>query len=337
MLTLDRTDNEKPRLEGITSIIDKLQPLDIENFKNIVSYVDSVKIPQSCFLLYSPTELERRIKFYHEHNISVAIDSKITDYALTNNTLNEYLREILSFGFNIIEVEVNMNNNFDDNQKITEISNSFGIELQWKFNKKNSGNNIYHNNIFDKIRELLKISKTKMILEIDQKVDLNILNKSTDWRFISSLISTYSQSNFIFETDIESLQINLISKFGERVNLGLIDPFQVGLIEWSRRKDYSKLEKSFDKQSTFNLRNISGGPSVKFIYFILKSLHLIDQTELMHISELPRKTVQASISELKRQGVIFEILDPKDARKKYTNLVLLQYKFNIFNIVIFNN
>lgn len=320
MLTLDRTDNEKPRLEGITSIIDKLQPLDIENFKNIVSYVDSVKIPQSCFLLYSPTELERRIKFYHEHNISVAIDSKITDYALTNNTLNEYLREILSFGFNIIEVEVNMNNNFDDNQKITEISNSFGIELQWKFNKKNSGNNIYHNNIFEKIRELLKISKTKMILEIDQKVDLNILNKSTDWRFISSLISTYSQSNFIFETDIESLQINLISKFGERVNLGLIDPFQVGLIEWSRRKDYSKLEKSFDKQSTFNVRNISGGPSVKFIYFILKSLHPIDQTELMRISELPRRTVQTSISELKRQGVIFEILDPKDARKKIYEL-----------------
>ncbi|HEX6647030.1 MAG TPA: phosphosulfolactate synthase [Nitrososphaeraceae archaeon] len=320
MLTLDRTDNEKPRLEGITSIIDKLQPLDIENFKNIVSYVDSVKIPQSCFLLYSPTELERRIKFYHEHNISVAIDSKITDYALTNNTLNEYLREILSFGFNIIEVEVNMNNNFDDNQKITEISNSFGIELQWKFNKKNSGNNIYHNNIFEKIRELLKISKTKMILGIDQKVDLNILNRGTDWRFISSLISTYSQSNFIFETDIESLQINLISKFGERVNLGLIDPFQVGLIEWSRRKDYSKLEKSFDKQSTFNMRNISGGPSVKFIYFILKSLHPIDQTELMRISELPRRTVQASISELKRQGVIFEILDPKDARKKIYEL-----------------
>jgi phosphosulfolactate synthase (CoM biosynthesis protein A) len=238
MLTLDRTDNEKPRLDGITSIIDKLQPLNIENFKNIVSYVDSVKIPQSCFLLYSPSELERRIKFYHEHNISVAIDSKITDYALTNNTLNEYLRELLSFGFNIIEVEVNMNNNIDENQKMIDISNSFNIELQWKFNKKNSGNNIYNENIFEKIQELLKISKTKIILEIDQKVDLNIFNKNTNWRFISSLISTYSQSNFIFETDIESLQINLIAKFGERVNLGLIDPFQVGLIEWARRKDW---------------------------------------------------------------------------------------------------
>jgi phosphosulfolactate synthase (CoM biosynthesis protein A) len=50
-------------------------------------------------------------------------------------------------------------------------------------------------------------------------------------------MSTYSQSNFIFETDIESLQINLIAKFGERVNLGLIDPFQIGLIEWARRKE----------------------------------------------------------------------------------------------------
>ena len=44
----------------------------------------------------------------------------------------------------------------------------------------------------------------------------------------------------------------------------------------------------------------------------------------MRISELPRRSVQASISELKRQGVIFEILDPNYARKKYTNLVLSQ-------------
>lgn len=320
MLTLDRSDNEKPRLEGITSIIDKLQPLNIENFKNIVSYVDSVKIPQSCFLLYSPTELERRIKFYHEHNISVAIDSKITDYALANNNFNEYIRELLSFGFNILEVEINVNNNFYDNQKISDIANSFDLELQWKFNQKKLGNDIYNENIFEKIKELLQVNKTKIILELDQKVNINIFNKNTDWRFISSLISTYSQSNFIFETDIESLQINLISKFGERVNLGLIDPFHVGLIEWARRKVYSKLDESFDKQSTSNFRNISGGPSVKFIYFIIKSIHPIDQTELMRISELPRRTIQASISELKRQGVIFEILDPNDARKKIYEL-----------------
>ncbi|HEX2406461.1 MAG TPA: phosphosulfolactate synthase, partial [Nitrososphaeraceae archaeon] len=165
------------------------------------------------------------------------------------------------------------------------------------------------------------ISKTKIILDIDRQFDLDIFTKSTNWKFISSLISTYSQENFIFETPIDSLQIHLIAKLGERVNLGLIDPFQVGLIEWTRRKYYSKLEMALDKQQNIpNFKNIAGGPSVKFIYFIIKSIHPIDQTELMRVSELPRRTIQASISELKRQGVIIENLDSKDSRKKIYNL-----------------
>ena len=109
----------------------------------------------------------------------------------------------MSFGFYIIEVEINVNNNFYDNQKISDIVNSFDLELQWKFNQKKLSNNIDNENIFHKIKELLQVSKTKIILELDQKVNINIFNKNTDWRFISSLISTYSQSNFIFETDIE--------------------------------------------------------------------------------------------------------------------------------------
>jgi hypothetical protein len=76
----------------------------------------------------------------------------------------------LSIGINIIEVEVNTNNSFEDNQKIAGISNSFDLEVQWKFNKKNSGNNIYNENIIEKFRELFKLSKTKIILEIDQNL-----------------------------------------------------------------------------------------------------------------------------------------------------------------------
>lgn len=321
ILTLNRSDIEKPRNEGITAIIDKIQPLDIENFKNIVSFVDYVKIPQSCLLLYSPSELERRIKFYHDHNILVSIDSKSTQYALSNNSLEEYLCELLSFKFNILEIEVNLDNSIEENSKIAEIVKPFNFELQWKFNKKSLGNNIYNDKILEMIGELLKTTKTKIILDIDKHFDLDIFTKSNNWKFISSLLSTYSQKNFIFETAIESLQIHLISKLGERVNLGLIDPFQVGLIEWTRRKHYSKLELAFGNQQDFpRFKHITGGPSVKFIFFIIKSIHPIDQTELMHISELPRRTIQASLSELKRQGVIIEIVDPKDSRKKIYDL-----------------
>ena len=322
ILTLNRSDNEKPRNEGITAIVDKIQPLDIENFKNIVNFVDYVKIPQSCLLLYSPSELERRIKFYHEHNILVSIDSKSTEHALSNNSLDEYLCELLSFGFNILEIEINLDNNIEENKKISDFIKPFNFELQWKFTKKSLGNNIYNDKILERIGELLKISKTKIILDIDRQFDLDIFTKSNNWKFISSLLSTYSQKNFIFETPIDSLQIHLIAKLGERVNLGLIDPFQVGLIEWTRRKYFSKLEMAFGKQQNIpTFKNITGGPSVKFVYFIIKSIHPIDQTELMRISELPRRTIQASISELKRQGVIIENLDSKDSRKKIYDLI----------------
>jgi phosphosulfolactate synthase len=321
ILTLNRSDNEKPRNEGITAIVDKIQPLDIENFKNIVNFVDYVKIPQSCLLLYSPSELERRIKFYHEHNILVSIDSKSTEYALSNNSLDEYLCELLSFGFNILEIEVNLDNNIEENKKIAHFIKPFNLELQWKFTKKSLGNNIYNDKVLERIGELLKISKTKIILDIDRQFDLDIFTKSNNWKFISSLLSTYSQKNFIFESPIDSLQIHLIAKLGERVNLGLIDPFQVGLIEWTRRKYFSKLEMAFGKQQNIpTFKNITGGPSVKFVYFIIKSIHPIDQTELMRISELPRRTIQASISELKRQGVIIENLDSQDSRKKIYDL-----------------
>lgn len=321
ILTLNRSNNEKPRNEGITAIIDKIQPLDIENFKNIVSFVDYVKIPQSCLLLYSPSELERRIKFYHEHNILVSIDSKSTEYAISNDSLDEYLCELLSFKFDILEIEVKVDNNIEENKKIADIVKPFNFELQWKFNKKSLGNNIYNDKILERVGELLKISKTKIILDIDRQFDLDIFTKSTNWKFISSLLTTYYQKNFIFETPIDSLQVHLIAKLGERVNLGLIDPFQVGLIEWTRRKYYSKLEMALGKQQNIpTFKNITGGPSVKFIYFIIKSIHPIDQTELMRVSELPRRTIQASISELKRQGVINENLDPKDSRKKIYDL-----------------
>lgn len=203
ILTLNRSDNEKPRNEGITAIIDKIQSLDIENFKNIVNFVDYVKIPQSCLLLYSSSELEIQIKFYHEHNISVSLDSKSTEYALSNNSLDEYLWIIIT-RISYLEIEVNLDNNIEENKKITDFIRPFNFELQWKFTKKSLGNNIYNDKILERIGELLKFSKTKIFLDIDRQFDLDIFTKSNNWKFISSLLSTYSQKNFIFETPIDS-------------------------------------------------------------------------------------------------------------------------------------
>lgn len=60
-----------------------------------------------------------------------------------------------------------------------------------------------------------------------------------------------------------------------------------------------------------------GGPAPKFIYYLIKaSKNPVEQGELMSMSHLPRRTVQAAIDDLKRQGLIIERNSLEDARKK---------------------
>ena len=43
-LNKNRVDSKKPRKEGLTCIVDRLQALDKENFEALSAYVDVVKI-----------------------------------------------------------------------------------------------------------------------------------------------------------------------------------------------------------------------------------------------------------------------------------------------------
>ena len=69
-------------------------------------------------------------------------------------------------------------------------------------------------------------------------------------------------------------------------------------------------------------RKPTGGPATKFVYFLIKSHHPIDQSELIRFSDLPRRTIQGVIEDLKRQGLIIESAGTDDARKKFYDLVL---------------
>ena len=55
--------------------------------------------------------------------------------------------------------------------------------------------------------------------------------------------------------------------------------------------------------------------------FLIKSHHPIDQSELIRFSDLPRRTIQGVIEDLKRQGLIIESAGTDDARKKFYDLV----------------
>jgi phosphosulfolactate synthase len=69
----ERVENVRPRKEGLTFIIDKLQGLNKENFEIISPFIDVVKIYGALPLLIPDTILAKKIKFYHDSGILVSM------------------------------------------------------------------------------------------------------------------------------------------------------------------------------------------------------------------------------------------------------------------------
>ena len=104
-LIKERVDKEKPRKEGLTYIIDKLQGIDKENFKIISPLIDIVKIYGAFPLLVPDTILKKKIEFYHEH--SVLVSTAMTIANSPYRVFERFIGEAAKIGFDIIELGEN--------------------------------------------------------------------------------------------------------------------------------------------------------------------------------------------------------------------------------------
>lgn len=130
--------------------------------------------------------------------------------------------------------------------------------------------------------------------------------------FCSSTYFKISTKYIYFEAPLETQQSALIAEFGPRVNLAEIHHDVVASVESQRRGFLSKA--SFGVSILH--KEPEGGPASKFIYYIIKTKHPIEQAELVRLSRLPRRTVQSAIDELKEQGLISEKNSLDDARRR---------------------
>ena len=134
-----RIDDTKPRNQGITYIIDKLQGFDKENFTIISPMIDIVKIYGAYPMLITNEQLVDRIKFYHENNVLVSAGSTLTEYAIRENMFEQFVKEAASLGFDIIEIgENNIQLNTEQKKKTSTIIKSHGLKHHWKIGKKES-------------------------------------------------------------------------------------------------------------------------------------------------------------------------------------------------------
>ena len=311
----NRIDGKKPRNEGRTYIIDKLEGLDKENLEVLAPFVDAVKIYGILPLLISEEILRKKVKFYHDQNIKVSTGSTISEYMVSENVFEKFLEEAAKIGFDIIEIgENNTHLNFEQKKKITESILAKELDVQWKVGKKDPRHQLPLDVTLAKIEEAVKLGSDKVVLEANEGINVGIYDEKgvVRWNFVGALTAKFPPSTFIFEAPLESQQSALIAEFGQRVNLAEVRIEAASAIESQRR--------GFPTKAAFSVSNLSknpeGSPAAKFVYFVMKSKHPIDQVELMNMTNLPRRTVQSAVEELKSQGLIIERSSLDDARKK---------------------
>lgn len=315
-LNKDRVDSKKPRKEGITSVVDRLQAMDKENFEVLSPYIDIVKIYNVIPLLISEAVLEKKIKFYHDLDIQISTGSTITELSILENSFDKFVKEAAKLGFDIIEIaENNVQLDTDQKKQIVNTILSNNLDFHWKVGRKDPRHQLGIEDTLSKIDEAVtKIGSEKVVIEANEGINVCIYDERgfIKWNFVGALTSKYPPPTFIFESPIESQQSALIAEFGQRVNLAGINQDVIASVESQRRGFLSKAAFGV----SYLRKDPDGGPASKFIYYIIKTKNPIDQGELIGLSHLPRRTIQNAVEELKTQGLVVERNSLEDARKK---------------------
>jgi phosphosulfolactate synthase len=265
--------------------------------------------------LISNDLLQKRISYYHDFDIKVSTGSTLTEYAISENSLEKYIKECAKMGFDIIEIgENNIDIDIEKKKKISNSILSADLNFNWKIGKKDPRHQIGIDNTLLRIADVIKIGAKKVVLEANEGISVGIYdqNGSVIWNYVAALTAKYPPNTFIFEAPLPTQQSALIAEFGQRVNLAEINIDNVASVESQRRGFLSK--SSFGM--SFSQKEIGGSPASKFIYYLIKTKSPIEQSDLIGITHLPRRTVQSAIEDLKNQGFIIERNSLDDSRRK---------------------
>lgn len=314
-LVKKRVDSKKPREQGLTYVTDRLSPTNREDWELISPFIDVVKINGAIPLIASDSGISKKIKFYHDLDIRVSAGNTLSEYALVQNSFDRFAKESSQLGFDILEIGENIVElNFDKKKKLHDIAESYDLEILWKVGKQDPRHQLSVEDMILKIEEILRLDTKKIILEANQGMGVGIYDEqgNVKWSMVGLITNKHPPNKFIFEAPIEFQQFGLIAEFGERVNLAELDMNSVTSVESERRGILSK-----SAFGNVNLREDPvGGPAAKFIYYLIKTKNPIEQSELISLSRLPRRTVQNAVEDLRNQGLVIERTSLDDARKR---------------------
>ena len=306
---------ERPRRVGVTHVLDRLHGLDIDELRPLARYIDIVKIGWGLPLLVTREDVRRRIKTYHDLGIEVSTGGTLLEYAVTRERTSAALDEARELDFDLVEISdgiIELSNS--QIEKLRRDAAGRNLQVLIEVGKKNPQNQLSLRETLDRIGRALALEPRKVILESRESgrgVGIYDGEGAIKWDWVRSIVADFSADQLIFEAPQEQQQIALLRELGAETNLGNVALSSVAPLASQR------LGLRGDTFGTLRTsRNVKGPPATKFLYFLLETYRALDQSELVRLSRLPRRTVQSGLEELRRQGLVREGVSLVDSRRR---------------------
>lgn len=305
---------ERVKASGMSMVIDRFVS-DLYVLDMFAPFVTYVKLGWGIPFLLNDIKVRERIGSIRKRGIGVSNGGTFLENFIIRGKLQQGLSIIRSLGLNYIELsEGIMDISKRDKQIVSDFAYSNNINLIMEVGKKNRNDQLSLSETIEKIKEDMDFNPMMVIVEgreSGRDVEIYDHEGNIKWDWVEKILENIPLEMVMFEAPMEFQQTELIIRLGNQVNLGNISFSSIPAMASQRfgvRGDNFGVE--------YHSEEFQGSPATRFVYHVIKNSVNSDQAKIMKITGMSRRTVQNSIFELLKAGMISEYPDTRDMRRK---------------------
>jgi len=230
--------NAKPRVTGLTMVIDKgLGLTETRELLELASeYIDFIKLGFGTSALYSIPLLRRKIELVRSYGVDIFPGGTFLEVAVLQGQLEKYLRVSKELGYSSIEVSdgtINMSSRV--RADAIKRAADMGFIVLSEVGKKDSRDHVETLYLHKQIEEDLANGSFKVIVEGRESgkgvviYDSQGEIKEDELNALQLLVGDLD--SILWEAPLKKQQQALIMRFGPNVNLGNVQPNEVLALE----------------------------------------------------------------------------------------------------------
>ncbi len=305
----------RPRELGLTSVIDRLYPIDLPQLDFLAPYIDLVKIGWGLPLLVPRETVRSRIRAYHDRGIEVSTGGTLLEYAVTEDRAPQMMAEARDLGFDLIEISSGIIELSPTQvERLADGVKAVGLAYLIEVGKKDPQHQLSLKETIAQIAHARTLAPRAVIVESRESgrgVGIYDSDGGIKWDWVRSILAEHPLKELIFEAPLESQQVQLLRELGVDVNLGNV---AIGSVAPLASERLGLRGETFG--AIRHRKAVKGPPAAKFLYFLLETYRSLDQTQLAQMSRLPRRTVQSALESLRQQGLVHESISLADSRRR---------------------